>query len=246
MFNKLIASQGGRRGFWSPRTVTMSVAVHGLLLAGAVYATVGGPVQDRAAEEEVTFIEIQENEPEPPQAEEPPPPPPEQPVAPPPPQGFQELLPPLEAPPEIPDVDLSEPAVDAADFSGVGIAGGTADGVEGGTPQNTARDSTFAYEPAVLEVQPKLNNLRDVQRALTRNYPRMLQDAGIGGQTIMQFVITETGQVDPSSVEVVQASHEQFRDASTRVVETFRFDPGRYQGQPVRVLIRMPITWQTK
>jgi TonB family protein len=95
-------------------------------------------------------------------------------------------------------------------------------------------------------VQPKLNNLREVQRALTRLYPRMLQDAGISGQTVMQFVITEQGTVDPSTVEVVQSSHDPFREASTRVVETFKFDPGRYQGRNVRVLIRMPITWQAQ
>jgi protein TonB len=247
MFNKLVASSNKKR-FWNPRTVTVSVVFHGLLLAGAVYASVQAPKAVKKAIEDVTFLEIHEKEPEPPKPEPPPPPPPEvkQEQKPPPPKGFQELIPPREPPPQIPDVDTSAPAVNAADFSGMGQAGGTATGVEGGTPQNVAKvDSTnFAYEVAVLERKPELTNKSQVASMLSRYYPRMLQDAGIGGTTTMQFVITPQGTVDETTVKVINTSHEQFSEASTKVVEKFRFRPGLYKGQPVRVLIQMPITWQ--
>lgn len=248
MFNKLVASQG-KKSFWNPTTVTTSVVFHALLLAGAVYASQHMPPDmKKKADELVTFMDVKE--PEPPKPEEPPPPPPpeEKPKnTPPPPKGFQELVPPKEPPPNIPDVDLSKPAVDPKDFTGIGAAGGTHNGVEGGTPQKVEApvdSSNFAYEVAVLQKKPELKNKSQVASMLSRFYPRMLQDAGIGGQTMMQFVIEKDGTIDPSTVKVVSSTHEQFADASTKVVEKFRFSPGLYKGQPVRVLIQMPITWQ--
>jgi protein TonB len=244
MFNKLVASKSKRR--LNPTTIFTSLVIHALLLAGAVYATVHAPKDmKKKAEELVTFMDVKE--PEPPKPAEPPPPPPpeEKKATPPPPKGFQELMPPKEPPPAIPDVDLSAPAVDPKDFTGIGSAGGTHNGVEGGTPTAAPVDSSnFAYEVAVLERKPELKNKSQVASMLSRFYPRMLQDAGIGGQTVMQFVIEKDGTVDPSTVKVVSSSHEQFADASSKVVEKFRFSPGRYKGQPVRVLIQMPITWQ--
>lgn len=245
MFGKLVASDAGRRGPFGARTVTLSVALHSLLLAGAVYATVLSPPEARKAEEEVTFVEI-EKEPEAPKpAEPPPPPPPERTAAPPPPKGFQELVPPDVAPPAIPEVDVSEPAVRPEDFSGLGVAGGTAKGVEGGTPQNAAAtDSVFEVASLDLDSRPELTNRNQVGSILARFYPPMLQDAGIQGQVLVQFVISSEGKVEPSTVKVVQTSHELFGRATQQAVEKFRFRPGRYQGRPVPVLIQIPITWK--
>jgi TonB family protein len=102
----------------------------------------------------------------------------------------------------------------------------------------------FTYEVAVLEKKPELTNKGEVASMLNRYYPRILHDAGIGGQVIMQFVITPDGTVDPASVKVIRASHQQFGEASAMVVKTFRFNPGIHKGKPVRVLLQMPITWQ--
>ena len=235
----------------SGKTMTVSVILHGLLLVGAVYASVAAPKEVKKEEEKVSFVEIEEQKPEPPKPEEPPPPPPpEQPQeAPPIPKGFQELVPPDEPPPEIPKVDLSAPAVSAADFSGIGIAGGKADG--DATVKEAPRvepppesQPGFAYEVAVLDSPPRLSNANQVQSTLQRLYPRMLQDAGIEGTVVMQFVITEKGEVEPSSVKVISSTHEQFASASEKAVERFRFRPGKYKGKDVRVLIQMPIAWK--
>lgn len=246
MFNKLVASGGRRTGSWSPRTILISVVVHGVLLAGAVYASVATPQAEEEPEELVTFLEIPEEAPPAPEA--PPPPPPEAPPAatPPPPQGFQELIPPIEPPSVIPDVDNSLPAVNPEDFSGVGQAGGVAQGVEGGTPQPIAAvdSSTFAYETHVLSRQPELRNLAQVRSYMERSYPRTLRDAGVGGNVILQFVVEADGTVDPTSVTVIESSHEQFAGVSKQVAERFRFRAGVYQDREVRVLVRMPITWQ--
>jgi protein TonB len=246
MFNKLVASAGKRRGGWSPTTIAVSIAVHGLVLAGAVYASVTAPAGAEKEEELVTFVEIPEEAPAAEEASPPPPPEVEPAAVPPPPKGFQELIPPLEPPAALPEVDNSLPPVDVQDFSGLGQAGGTSTGIEGGTPQDLAAvdSSTFAYETHVLSRQPELRNLSQVRSFMERNYPRMLQDAGIGGNAVLQFVVEADGTVEGESVTVVQASHDQFADVSKRVAERFRFRPGVYQNREVRVLVRMPITWQ--
>jgi TonB family protein len=102
----------------------------------------------------------------------------------------------------------------------------------------------FTYEVAVLERKPELANKSQVASMLNRYYPRMLKDAGIGGSVTMQYVITPQGAVDPATVKVINATHEQFGEASTQVVKAFRFVPGIYEGKPVRVIIQMPITWE--
>ena len=126
MFNKLVASQGKKRGGWNPTTIAISIGLHALLIAGAVYASVRAPLEAAQEEELVTFVDIPEEAP--PAAEEPPPPPPpevEPAATPPPPKGFQELIPPIEPPAVIPDVDNSLPPVNPEDFSGIGQAGGS-------------------------------------------------------------------------------------------------------------------------
>lgn len=246
MFNKLVASGTRRRSGWSPTTIGLSIGIHALLLAGAVYASVAAPGAVAEEEELVTFVDIPDQAAPEPEAPPPPPPVVEPAATPPPPQGFQELIPPLEAPAVIPDIDNSLPAVNAEDFSGLGQAGGTTSGVEGGTPQDLAAvdSANHAYETTVLQRQPELRNLSQVRSYMERNYPRSMQDAGIGGTVELQFVVEADGTVDGRTVKVLQASHQQFETVSRQVVERFRFRPGIYRDQEVRVLVRMPITWQ--
>lgn len=239
MFKNLPASQGTKRGIFTGKTAIPSLVFHGLLVAGAVYATVRAPQEAAKEQELVEFMEIEEQkapEPETPEPEEPQPEPEQV-------QGTQTLEPPQEAPPAIPAVDLSAPAVSAADFSGLGQLGGVADAPPAPAPEPEP-EPEFAYELAVLERQPALSNQGTIASVMERLYPRILQDAGIGGTVVMQFVIEPDGTVDMSSVKVIDSPHEQLSDASVKAVERFRFRPGRYKGENVRVLIQMPITWQ--
>ena len=238
MFKNLPASQGTKRGLLNGKSATLSLILHGLLLAGAVYATVGVATDDAKEQELVEFMEIEETKPEPeaPKPEEPEPEPEQV-------QGTQTLEPPTEPPPTIPAVDLSAPAVSAEDFSGMGQLGGVADAPPA-PPVEAPPAEDFAYELAVLERQPSLSNQGTIASVMERLYPRILQDAGIGGTVVMQFVIEPDGTVDMSSVKVIDSPHEQLSDASSQAVERVRFRPGRYKGENVRVLIQMPITWQ--
>ena len=72
MFNKLVASGGKRKSFWTPSTVVASVGFHVLLVAGAYAANQGYDPTAKKADELVDFVEIEEEKkPEEPKPEEP-------------------------------------------------------------------------------------------------------------------------------------------------------------------------------
>ncbi len=92
-------------------------------------------------------------------------------------------------------------------------------------------------------MRPSLRNGDEVQRALQRVYPPMLRDAGVTGETTLQFVIDENGRVEPGSVEIVSSSDEQFAAAARRVVSSMRFSPAKIHGKTVRVTTSLPVSW---
>ena len=252
MFNKLVASEGRKNKALSPTTMVVSVVAHIVLLGGAVYASEHTEVGRKVKEEVVSYMEIEPEQPKAPEPpkEEPPPPPPEPEEAPPPPvaKGFQELVPPEEPPAKIPDVDPNQKAVNVEDFTGVGVAGGTSKGIEGGTPQSMANKKedltgTAPIDVNLAEEKPELRNRAEVQRLLQRLYPPLLRDAGITGQAIIKFVVNAQGRVDAGSVSVVSATHDAFGESSTKVGEKMVFKPAKVGGRAVPVLVTMPISW---
>ena len=255
MFSHLVASGGEKKRTMGPAAMVGSVLFHSLLLGGVVYASVLAPKADEDGPEElVEFMDIQEQAPEPPKPPEPEPEPPEpepeapKPEAPPPvAKGFQELIPPKAPPAEIKQEDANARAVTAADYSGVGEAGGRADGVVGGvksTDEAPKEDAAPIFTVEETGVKPEIRNLREVQRALERNYPRQYADAGIAGQVTVKFMIDTDGSVPESSVTVLDATNEAFSEAAIKSVSKFRFKPIKYRGEFVRVWATMPITFQ--
>jgi protein TonB len=61
-----------------------------------------------------------------------------------------------------------------------------------------------------------------------------------------QFVIQADGTVDQTSVKIISTTHPQFASAAEEAIGRFRFNPGRYKGQNVKVLVTMPISWQPR
>jgi protein TonB len=181
----------------------------------------------------VKFIDIKPKEPPPPEPEKPPPPP-EVVAAPPPPKGFQVLAAPIKIPDKLPDIDLSKKVTDEADFSGKGVAGGTHNGVAGGTPSSDQTYFSFQVEKQVL---PRSDNPKP-------KYPSILESTGQSGEVLIQFVVDTTGKIDMNTVKVLKASNDLFASAVKAVLPQWRFLPAEAGGRKVKQLAQLPLTFQ--
>jgi periplasmic protein TonB len=213
----------------------VSAAVHVVLIAGAVQATKGvaQAAREIVVDTNVVFLK-------PPEAT-PPPPPPEQVVvsANPPPQGFQVITPPAEIPTEIPPVDLNQ-RFDARDFTGKGVEGGISTGVVGGTgPVPTVEGEVFlsAEVDEIPAVAPGA--------ACAGKYPPVLEQAGVPGKVVLEFVVNTDGRVDAGNVKVITSTNKAFEEPARAGIlgGSCSFKPGKTRGQPVRVLVRLPISF---
>ena len=93
-------------------------------------------------------------------------------------------------------------------------------------------------------VKPAYTNAAEVMRALEREYPPLLRDAGIGGTVQVAFFIDENGVVRNQVVEVT-SGHKALDDAALRVAPVFRFTPALNRDKAVAVWISLPITFRT-
>jgi periplasmic protein TonB len=250
MFNKLVASQGKKKGLGGLGSTAASILVHAGLLGGLVAIGVGAQQAQKKKEDLVNFVELKEDKPPPPKPNEPPPPPPPPPKADEPPpvvKGTQEIVPPQEPPQEIPKVDPNERAVNAEDFSGQGKLGGVSNGVDNGQAQDVSKRETppdeGTYELSAVEEQPRPSNIPEFQRLLERNYPPLLREAGVTGTVQVRMRVEEDGTVDASSISIESASNDQFGDATKRAVARLRFRPAKVGGHAVKVWVTLPVTW---
>jgi len=172
---------------------------------------------------------------------------------------FVSPRPPETPPASIPAVNPNAAPITVSDFSGVGKEGD----VVGAVDPSDKRAPTGHTEPAPaaepkpepapepsgpmeeseVDVRPSLRNADDMQRALERVYPSQLREAGVTGETVLQFVIDENGHVEPGSVEVVSSTDDAFSAAARRIVGSMRFSPARARGHTVRVTTTIPVRW---
>jgi TonB family protein len=94
-------------------------------------------------------------------------------------------------------------------------------------------------------VKPDVKNREEIQRALEREYPTLLRDAGIGGQVLVWFFIDETGKVRRALLNQT-SGHEPLDEAALRVAEVIEFTPALNRDQRVPVWISLPITFTTR
>lgn len=230
MFNNLIESQAQKQKRLGG-SVT-SIIIHTAVVVALVIVTKNsGIINEKTKEEKVDFVEVKD-EPKPPEPEKAPPPP-DAVVAPPPPKGFQVLTAPIEIPNVIPDIDLSKKVTDEADFSGKGVAGGIAKGVEGGkgpVPQGDQPYFDFQVEKPVVMAPG----------AQGPAYPDMLRTAGIEGTVLAQFVVDTTGRAEMSTFKVLKSDNDLFSNAVKNALQRMRFLPAEVGGRKVKQLVQQP------
>lgn len=93
-----------------------------------------------------------------------------------------------------------------------------------------------------MTVRPGIKNRGEVQRALEREYPALLRDAGIGGQVLVWFFIDETGQVQQTRIHT-GSGHSALDNAALKVAEVIRFTPALNRDKRVPVWISLPVTF---
>ena len=103
--------------------------------------------------------------------------------------------------------------------------------------------------PAVSDVADAVPRVTPESRAqaklwLQQAYPDLLRSAGIWGESSATFVVLPDGTVDRASIRVRNATHQDFRAATTQVVSRLRFVPAERAGQAVAFPGRVAISWQ--
>lgn len=110
----------------------------------------------------------------------------------------------------------------------------------------TAQPPVVAGGDTIIDVsradeKPRLVNAAEVARLLRESYPPLLRDAGVTGSATVAFVLGEDGAV--TEARTLESTHPAFSDVAVTVVRQARFRPARLRGQPVRVRVTLPVTF---
>ena len=95
------------------------------------------------------------------------------------------------------------------------------------------------------EVAPRMINEAEVQRALEREYPTLLREAGIGGEVLIWFFIDEDGKVQETVLNQ-SSGHIRLDEAAMTVADIIQFTPAMNRDRAVPVWISLPITFQVR
>jgi protein TonB len=113
-----------------------------------------------------------------------------------------------------------------------------------GPPEPPEEDKEKEQEVfVVVEDEPTLiGGMKALQSSV--EYPEFAKKAGIEGRVIVQFVVDENGDVqDP---RVIRGVHKLLNEEAIRAVKQQKFKPGKQRGQPVKVQMSLPVTFQLR
>ena len=109
-----------------------------------------------------------------------------------------------------------------------------------------AQDASRTYTLAEVEVRPSLSSVQAFQRLVSEGYPEDLKRRRMGGIAEVAFIVDATGKVEPSSVEVVEATQPAFGEAAKKALLLSGFKPGKVSGNAVRTKVSLPIVYRVQ
>lgn len=112
-------------------------------------------------------------------------------------------------------------------------------------PEEEQTDLSAAPTFTPFTVAPSILNRNDVIRAMEREYPPLLRDAGIGGTVRVYFFIDEGGSVRDYRIDQ-SSGHQALDEAALNVAEVYRFSPALNRDKKVPVWVSFPITFQVR
>lgn len=224
MFDKLIESKRKRTRGRSAGVGAVSLIVHTIVIAAAVYATLNAGQSDNTVHVDTAMVFVDQ-----PKQEKPPEQQPVQldvPL-----KGFQTVVAPDVIPTNIPPVNLQE-HFDPKDYSGTGVEGGLATGM--------VPTGNEVFMEAIVEEKPDRLTSPPLQ------YPELLRQAGITGRVMVSAIIDTLGRAEPASIKILQSPNPGFDQSAKTLVLKSLFRPARVHGRAVRVLIQLPIDFRIK
>ncbi len=111
-------------------------------------------------------------------------------------------------------------------------------------PTRAAHAQDKVYALAEVSTQPRLAAPSQALRLIQNSYPADLRNKGVSGEVEIEFVVNTNGKVDPSSVQVVDATVPQLGEAAKSVVKDLEFTPAKVGGQTVRAKVVLPIAYR--
>jgi len=112
-------------------------------------------------------------------------------------------------------------------------------------PDEEGGDISAAPTFTPMTVRPEIKNVREVIRAMEREYPPILRDAGIGGRVVVWFFIDENGRVQDRRISQT-SGHAALDEAALDVAEVYEFTPALNRDQQVAVWVQFPITFEVR
>jgi protein TonB len=112
-------------------------------------------------------------------------------------------------------------------------------------PEEQATDLSSAPTFTPFTVAPTIQNRPQVIRAMEREYPPLLRDAGIGGSVRVFFFIDENGAVQDYRIDS-SSGHQALDDAALAVADVYLFTAALNRDQKVPVWVSFPITFQVR
>jgi protein TonB len=228
MFAQLIASRTSRRR--SPAGFAASVALHGIIVAGAVLMTSRTPTRHaQATELVVTYVAPARN--------------PRAPVVP-----TRPSTPQLPATPGVIDVPLNVPdVIPPENLLRAAINTDQPFVFRVGTPAQVGTAGPDPDDPgaALSEDQVEVQVTLDPRSPMPR-YPQLLRDAGVEGMARLRFVVDTLGHVESGTVLVLESTHPAFAVSAQAALRSMRFTPARVGNHRVRQLVEFPLQFRLK
>jgi protein TonB len=101
-------------------------------------------------------------------------------------------------------------------------------------------------EDTAVVAASEVDHLPELLGNLTPRYPEELRQAGLSGETLLEYVIDREGRVVPGSIRTIHTSHTAFAQSAIESLNRARFNPARRAGRSIAVVVRQRIRFESR
>ena len=134
----------------------------------------------------------------------------------------------------VPPIDVSGIVSKPVDFGPTAIGSAAPDG--GGEPGTGVSGAPLRADQVEKQVMV-------VPGAAAPRYPEVLRSSGVEGQVTALFVVDEQGRLEEATLRFSRSDNQLFEDAVRVALRRMRFIPAEVGGRKVRQLVQMPFVF---